>query len=227
MINKITNLLSGRGEIPDYPENDIPELASLRKVAFRMHPFTVSKTPLGSSQDWWSVYFTDQFKSAKMPRSQYGLINLLQLMGKDVEGWDNTAVLQIFWCPKGHAETYCPHLHVRWVKISDLGTVETASPAEAEENYLPKQCTIKIEKITEYPSLYELNEQLPRRVSEIKTWEKWGRKLFGSGYEGYSSYFIRTTFPLPQDGGLAGGVIGRKHQFNLIVIAVIIKWNIS
>jgi hypothetical protein len=191
MINKIRNLLSGRGRIPDDPENDIPELASLRKIAFRMHPFTVSKTSLGSSKIGGQFISPINSNLPKCPDQNTDLINLLQLMGKDVEGWDNTAVLQIFWCPKDPAETYCPHLHVRWVKISDLGTVETASPAEAEENYLPKQCTIKIEKITKFPSIYELNEQLSRRVSEIKTWEKWGRKLFGPGYEGYSSHFYQ------------------------------------
>jgi hypothetical protein len=97
VINKIQNLLSGRGEIPDDPEHNIPELANLRKIAFRMHPIYGVKDSIEILQDWWSVYFTDQFTSAKMPRSQYGSDKFATANGKRCRrlGWCDWAQASI------------------------------------------------------------------------------------------------------------------------------------
>jgi hypothetical protein len=191
MLNSLLKYLPIFGEMPRDPTQAIPELSGLKKSSIRMHPFSVPKTSLGSSKIGGQFIDPGNSDVPACPEHRTDLINVLQVMGKDVEGWDSAAVLQVFWCPQDHADTYCPHLHIRWVKSSDTGIIERKPPAAAEEQYIPKPCTLRLESIIEYPSIFELSDELSARVGSIRKWARWGRKLFGSGYEDYSSYFYQ------------------------------------
>jgi hypothetical protein len=191
MLNTILNIISGRGAIPTSPEEALPELAKWKKSAFRLHPYSLAKTSLGSSKVGGQFIAPINSVLPVCPEHGATLINLLQIMGKDIEHWDKSLALQIFWCPRDHAETHCPYLYIRNVKISDSEVISSAPAAGAEDNYIPKQCTVKLQKITEYPSVFELSESISQQVKLVKKWARWGRKLFGSGYEDYASYFYQ------------------------------------
>ena len=105
------------------------------------------------------------------------LVPILQLRGQDfaeLELPKDADLLQVLWCPRDHEDIgCCPAPRVFLRKVADLiATLETyPEPKESDEDsledYIPAPCCLHPERVTEYPSPFELSEQV---LDSIDTW---------------------------------------------------------
>jgi hypothetical protein len=84
-----------------------------------------------------------------------------------------TDLFQLLWCPFDHEEHgYGPAPLVFWRRRSTIDQVlgNFPIPIAAEEEYLPIPCSFHPERITEYPSAFELTDE---ESEALEQWEQW------------------------------------------------------
>ncbi|SDL35854.1 hypothetical protein SAMN05216298_3594 [Glycomyces sambucus] len=105
------------------------------------------------------------------------LIPLAQLYYRDVPHlpWaDRYDLLQVLWCPRDHPDIetpYNPALQLRWRRTEQVGPVlaDPPVPLVCNGNYVPRQCVLHPETVTEYP----LTADLPADLAEaIRAWSE-------------------------------------------------------
>ncbi|MER7696219.1 hypothetical protein [Streptomyces sp. NPDC096095] len=120
------------------------------------------------------------------------MVPVLQLYAPDVPGLafpDGTDLLQILWCPLVHDDgQYAPNPRLYWrsteATANDPATGEPPRPHTAEEDFLPRSCTVSPTPAVEYP-----NWDLPKGFGG----------LLGSRFEalkekrGYDFFEVATT----------------------------------
>ncbi|MFG2312979.1 hypothetical protein ACGFS9_30535 [Streptomyces sp. NPDC048566] len=97
----------------------------------------------------------------------------MQLYGRDVPGLvfpTGTDLLQILWCPLVHEDGECaanPRLYWRStaVTVVDARAGTPPLPHTAEEDYLPRPCTLSPTPAVEYPN-WDLAEGLAGQLAE-------------------------------------------------------------
>lgn len=167
----------------------VPELQKYERTAYRLHPFSKNNiSPLSSKIGGYFVN-NSAIVLPKCPEHKRDLINLIQILGQDVPGWDKKAILQIFWCPCDHELTYCPYIYARFLCEPVDGMIMNETNINHNTEYFPDECCISVEGVQEFPCSFELNEEIMSKISSVHEWKKRGFELYGDGYTDYASYF--------------------------------------
>ncbi|THV27709.1 hypothetical protein E9998_14040 [Glycomyces paridis] len=119
------------------------------------------------------------------PAAPSPLIAYAQLHYAEVPGlpWpERFDLLQVLWCPRDHPDIdspYSPAFQLRWRRMEGLGDLaaEPPLPAVCFEDYLPNQCTLAPEAVTEYPQLEDLPQALASRIRAVEDDE--GADMYG------------------------------------------------
>jgi hypothetical protein len=160
-----------------------PELAGRRATTIRLHPRfgdepAVDASKLGGTLLWpageaWPV----------CPAHQIPLVTVLQLLSDDFPEMPfppGVDLFQMLWCPREHGdipecrEKPCPmswadpRFYWRSRRQVARPRPDNPPPQEAYYEYVPFPCRLLPERVTEFPSVYDLPEDVRQRISE---WE--------------------------------------------------------
>jgi hypothetical protein len=130
------------------------------------------------------------------------MVPVVQLYARDVPGLDfpaGTDLLQILWCPLVHQDDQYaagPRLLWRSTEQTAAGAVagEPPRPHTAEEDYLPRACTVSPTAAVEYP-----NWDLPEGLADLLG-ERFEAMEAERGYD----YFAVATTQQSKVGGYPG-----------------------
>ncbi|MFK0174308.1 hypothetical protein ACIQU5_36695 [Streptomyces sp. NPDC090306] len=120
------------------------------------------------------------------------MVPVVQLYARDVPGLvfpAGTDLLQILWCPLVHEDAeYAANPRIRWrnAALTSRGTLagERPRPHTAEEEFVPRPCTVSPTPAVEYP-----NWDLPERLGKVLAHRFEGLKE----EKGYDYFDVATT----------------------------------
>ena len=153
---------------------DFPELKSLATTTVRLHPRfgdepAINASKLGGTFLWpaeesWPVCSTHQIP----------LVSVLQLRANDFPEMPfplGKDLFQMLWCPREHSESSESGRHWAdpaffWRKREDITRprIENPAPLDPFYEYVPFPCRLMPERVVEYPSEYDLDNQLVERI---------------------------------------------------------------
>ncbi|MCX4792440.1 MULTISPECIES: hypothetical protein [unclassified Streptomyces] len=168
--------------IPFEVESVLPELAEMARAVTLLYPRAGHPGPGDSSiggpllwptgEPWPMCAEPDHYKPLGAPvgPEPVAMVPVVQLYARDVPGLvfpDGTDLLQILWCPLVHEDDQYaanPRLHWRSTALTaaDAAAGRPPRPHTAEEDYLPRPCTVSPTPAVEYP-----NWDLPEGLSEL------------------------------------------------------------
>lgn len=102
----------------------------------------------------------------------FALVAVLQLRASDIPELpfpDGSDLFQLLWCPTDHADVgYGPRPFARWRPFSTALEERRSPPVVgATEQYLPKPCSLNLERVQELPSAFELDRDRVKRLDEL------------------------------------------------------------
>lgn len=100
-------------------------------------------------------------------------------------------LLQVLWCPYDHASFPKPSTALFWRTESEVRDVLAVPPEPFEtdwEGYVPGQCLLAPEAITEYPDSLDLSPELQLAVNDASRWQAAGVDL-DAGYADHARSF--------------------------------------
>ena len=166
-----------RKNVPDL----LPELADQARTTVRLHPrrgevpdpaaSKIGGTFLWPADEPWPVC-TDPTCGAfgEPPPEPATLIPVLQLRKEDVpevEFFPGTDLFQVLWCPHTHDEPiFAAKPYFFWrnsAAVADPLAEMPPSPT-APEHYRVRECQLHLERITEYPPIQELPDEIVERI---------------------------------------------------------------
>lgn len=186
------------------PLTKIPELKKYEKHAVRLHPFQNGKAKWNLSKIGGDFIDSKSIEVPICPEHGQPLLNLIQIIGSDIKGWDKKEALQVFWCPQDHENTYCPYIHVRRIGIDSKDIRKFQVFDDSESLYIPKTSSIVFESIIECPSVHEIPNTILRKIKLVKEWGILGNQLFGDGYENYAEYYYQNALSTAPGWKLGG-----------------------
>ncbi|WP_327350239.1 hypothetical protein OG772_36545 (plasmid) [Streptomyces sp. NBC_01321] len=168
--------------IPFEVESVLPELAEMARAVTLLYARAGHPGPGDSSiggpllwptgEPWPMCAEPDHYKPLGAPvgPEPVAMVPVVQLYARDVPGLvfpDGTDLLQILWCPLVHEDDQYaanPRLHWRSTALTaaDAAAGRPPRPHTAEEDYLPRPCTVSPTPAVEYP-----NWDLPEGLSEL------------------------------------------------------------
>ena len=149
----------------------IPELASRSIVATRLHPRPGSETAMDISKMGGSFIWPQSEEWPFCDEHKTHFSTVLQLKSQDIPGNRfpaNRDLLQILWCPNDHESSgYAPAVKAFWRRHQDIAESSSLSGniIRGMDEYQPKFCTLHPEPVLEFPSPYELSEELIKKIS--------------------------------------------------------------
>jgi len=169
-----------------------PELAASAKETVRLHPRRGAEPPADASkmggtfvwpadEPWptcdlphpdWEFGASGMTQITKPSGGPY--VTVLQLRRDDVPelGFPtDTDLFQLLWCPNDHEPWFGPVCRVYWRRSAAVEPpYRTAlQPSVVDEDYLPQPCSVDPERVTEYPSPYDLTDEA---LAPIYAWER-------------------------------------------------------
>ncbi|MFE5519909.1 hypothetical protein ACFQ9Q_19615 [Streptomyces virginiae] len=177
--------------IPFDVEAVFPELAGTARTTTLLYPRAGQPGPGDSSiggpplwpadEPWPTCAEPDHYKPLDAPvgPDPVAMVPVVQLYARDVPGLvfpAGTDLLQILWCPLVHEDDQYaanPRLHWRNTALTaaDVADGKPPRPHTAEQDYLPRPCTVSPTPAVEYPLwdlLDELSEQLGERFEALQ-----------------------------------------------------------
>ncbi|MGW1546714.1 hypothetical protein [Streptomyces sp. NPDC002346] len=171
--------------IPFEVESVFPELAGMARAVTLLYPRDGQPGPGDSSiggpllwsagEPWPMCAEPDHYKPLDAPvgAEPVAMVPVVQLYARDVPGLvfpAGTDLLQILWCPLVHEDgQYAanPRLHWRSTALtsSDVAAGEPPRPHTADEDFLPRPCTVSPTPAVEYPN-WDLPERLGKLLDE-------------------------------------------------------------
>jgi hypothetical protein len=102
------------------------------------------------------------------PGTEVKLVPVLQLRAEDfpeVQFFPGTNLLQLLWCPLDHEPINTAKPFLFWRKIADVAQSLTEMPASelADDGYVPMECELHPERVTEFPEGDDFPEGLSER----------------------------------------------------------------
>lgn len=200
--------------IPFDVESAFPELAGTAREATLLYPRAGQPGPGDSSiggpllwpagEPWPMCAEPDHYKPLAAPvgPEPVAMVPVVQLYARDVPGLlfpAGTDLLQILWCPLVHEDDPCaanPRLHWRSTALTtaDAAAGQPPRPHTAEEDYLPRPCTVSPTPAVEYP-----NWDLPEGLGELL-----GERFEALHEEHGFTYFDVATTQQSKVGGYPG-----------------------
>jgi hypothetical protein len=167
-----------------------PRLADLARETVRLHPRlgtepALDASKLGGEMIWPEVLAwptcTLPHPSTELRRGMVvhsmkptgnPYVGVLQLTRQDVPelGFPADADLfQLLWCPNDHEPLFGPVCRVAWHATDGVRLASAAIPSPpSAPDYLARACVLHPERVTEYPSVFELPDEL---FEPIRAWE--------------------------------------------------------
>ncbi|MFJ6484219.1 hypothetical protein ACIQK6_29440 [Streptomyces sp. NPDC091682] len=172
--------------IPFDVESVFPELAGAARTATLLYPRAGQPGPGNSSiggpllwpagEPWPMCAEPDHYKPLAEPvgPDPVAMVPVVQLYARDVPGLvfpAGTDLFQILWCPLVHEDDQHaanPRLHWRSATLTaaDVADGKAPRPHTAEEDYLPRPCTVSPTPAVEYP-LRDLPGELGERFEAL------------------------------------------------------------
>lgn len=177
--------------IPFDVESVFSELAGTARAVTLLYPRAGQPGPGDSSiggpllwpagEPWPMCAEPDHYKPLDAPvgPDPVAMVPVVQLYARDVPDLvfpAGTDLLQILWCPLVHEDDQYaanPRLHWRNTALTaaDVADGQPPRPHTAEEDYLPRPCTVSPTPAVEYPNWDlpdELSEQLGERFEALQ-----------------------------------------------------------
>ncbi|MFJ7774476.1 hypothetical protein [Streptomyces yangpuensis] len=171
--------------IPFDVEAVFPELAGTAREVTLLYPRAGEPGPGDSSiggpllwpadEPWPMCAEPDHYKPLDAPvgPEPVAMVPVVQLYARDVPGLvfpAGTDLLQLLWCPLVHEDDQYaanPSLHWRSAAptAADAAAGDPPRPHTAEEDYLPRPCTLSPTPAVEYPN-WDMPEGLSERLDE-------------------------------------------------------------
>ncbi|MFD0260959.1 DUF1963 domain-containing protein [Kitasatospora indigofera] len=146
-------------------ERLFPEVLPFRRETVRLHPRAGRPTYRDSSVGGPLLWPADEAWPLCPEHEGSPMVPVVQVHRDSVPGLvpfpDGCDLLQVLWCPRRHSDHRWIVPHVRRRRSGAVRTPLEAppSPAEWEEDYLPRPCVVHPETVTEYPS-WDLREDV-------------------------------------------------------------------
>ncbi|MFB7465220.1 hypothetical protein ACFCZ1_17315 [Streptomyces sp. NPDC056224] len=171
--------------IPFEVESVFPELAGTAREVTLLYPRAGQPGPGDSSiggpllwpagEPWPMCAEPDHYKPLDAPvgPEPVAMVPVVQLYARDVPDLafpTGTDLLQILWCPLVHEDDQYaanPRLHWRNTALTaaDASAGKPPRPHTAEEDYLPRPCTVSPTPAVEYPN-WDLPDELSEQIGE-------------------------------------------------------------
>jgi hypothetical protein len=165
---------------------EIPELRDRAVVTTRLHPRLGETEELGASKLGGKILWPEDEPWPVCPEHDAPLVAALQLRKTDVPDMpfpEGTDLFQLLWCPNEHGEMEPEEMfahRVFWRAANEIKQplAKIPRPDEIDEGYEPLPCVLHPERVTEYPHIRSLPEELEEKVEEVleplvEQTEKW------------------------------------------------------
>ncbi len=160
-----------------------PELAGRAATAVRLHPRYGDEPPADASKLGGTFLWPAGEPWPVCPAHEIPLVTVLQLRAGDFREMpfpDGADLFQMLWCPREHddvpecREKLCPMSwadpRFYWRNSQEIARPrpDNPPPQEAYYEYVPFPCRLLPERVIEFPSVYDLPDDVRRRIFE---WE--------------------------------------------------------
>lgn len=160
-----------------------PELAGRSTTAVRLHPRYGNEPPADASKLGGTCLWPAEEPWPLCPAHFIPLVTVLQLRAADFPEMPfppGADLFQMLWCPREHFEVpECrdkpspmywadPRFFWRNSRTITRPRPDNPPPEEPYYDYIPFPCRLLPERVIEFPSVYDLPEELVNRISE---WE--------------------------------------------------------
>jgi hypothetical protein len=153
----------------------VPEFARLAKTTVRLHPRSgtaaVDHSKIGGlflwpkGEAWPTPSDTDLVR----------LVPVLQLRKEDAPelGFPGgTDLFQLLWDPRINESTFGPTPYAYWRKRADISDPIDVVPnpsngIQVEDDNLPQPCIIHPERVTEYPDVFDVSDDMPELMAKL------------------------------------------------------------
>jgi hypothetical protein len=154
----------------------IVELKALAKITVRLHPRR-GKPVADASRIGGTVLWPADEGWPQCNEHQCPLVTALQLRKEDVPevGFKRgTDLFQVLWCPNDHEPGYGPSPQVFWRTRSEINNSvgSPPRPTRSETEYVPQPCAVSPERVIEYPDIFELSEDLKKKIDKSEELKK-------------------------------------------------------
>jgi hypothetical protein len=156
-------------------EDHFPELAKRSATTVRLHPRYGDEPAVDASKLGGMFLWPEDEPWPSCPHHQIPLVTVLQLRANDFPEMPfkrGTDLFQLLWCPREHFDIpeireqpspmYWADPRFYWRKSSKITRrlLPNPEPREAYFEYVPFPCRLLLERVLEFPSVYELPERL-------------------------------------------------------------------
>jgi Domain of unknown function (DUF1963) len=148
----------------------------LAKTTVRLHPRRGKPADHGSKIGGTFLWPADE-KWPECDKHQCSLVTALQLREEDVPevGFKGASDLfQVLWCPNDHEPGYGPSPQVFWRKQAEINNPLGSPPTltRFDKEYVPQSCVLSPERVVEYPHMWELSDDLRKKIDESEELKK-------------------------------------------------------
>jgi hypothetical protein len=184
-----------------------PELAGQERTTVRLHPRYGDEPALDASKLGGTFLWPAEEPWPVCPAHEIPFVSVLQLCAADFPEMPfppGADLFQVLWCPREHADVphcllqpdpmYWADPHFFWRNRMEITRPRSDNPPprEAYYEYVPLPCRLLPERVIEYPSIYELPQDL---VDRIYNWQDHNLSEEGThrcSYEGELSVALGT-----------------------------------
>lgn len=178
----------------------VPELAGYRRTTVRLHPrrgtSRADDSQLGGpllvdpDEPWPTCSAAHRGladgREVNLGGQPEPMVAVARLWRRDVPELpfrDDEDLCQVLWCPLLHSLAFgdcLPNVSIRWSAGGAPGLRPRPAPPSsryaAEIGYLPSPCTVRAERVTEYPGVYEMPDALAATATawaKASGWNFW------------------------------------------------------
>jgi hypothetical protein len=184
-----------------------PELAERSATTVRLHPRYGDEPPANASKMGGTFLWPDREPWPVCPAHQIPLVTVLQLRAEDFPEMPfppGADLFQVLWCPREHHDVpecrdkpcpmYWADPRFYWRNGREISGPwpDNPAPQEADYEYVPFPCRLLPERVTEFPSVYDLPEDLADRVSQLADQPLGPDGAHACDYEGELSVAVGT-----------------------------------
>ncbi len=155
----------------------IPGFATLARTTVRLHPRR-GESSIDAPKMGGLILWPAEEKWPICEEHGTALIPVLQLTAEVVPEFgfpSGTDLFQLLWCPKEHDQQrplWAPAARAFWRKRNEIQRSLSAIPYPVRDDefdaYWPAPCVLDPERVVEYPGLFELANEHPELLDQVK-----------------------------------------------------------
>ena len=197
----------------------IPGLASLARTTVRLHPRRDRVPSIERSKIGGMFVWPADEPWPRCPEHDDYLVAVVQLAADEVPGLvmpEKVDLVQLLWCPRDHSEAESLVAHrVFWRNRLAIGEVlaNQPQPREGDPEYWPAPCSVSPEQVVEYPSVFELPEEIAHQIEQsealtdatedgdaLAAYQYWWSTATGTKAGGYVNWIQEAETPVCECG---------------------------